>query len=387
MPDELLVLGSSCGLPTWRRFPSAYALTVTGKLFLLDCGAPVSTLLYGYDLDPIEVQAVFLTHWHMDHVANLGLLLSQNHQRKRAGVLKVYGPRGTRGKIRRLLTDSFLLPEELSYELEVTNVKPNKTYKDALIRVTFFKTRHLERPKYKTHFGRKAIAYGMMIKGPGWRVVYGGDLRSPNELAPYVKGCDLLIHEMAHHHPEAVAEFAAAAKIPHVLISHIGPEFDESPEKIVEAFSGRYDGDLIVAEDGTRVQLSNIRKSSKIEIKSAYVPSTGIQRGQMRVVVARLDAPFGVALADTDKIEVKLTVDAGTEDTEAKVQDGVTGLRRKRIVRLLTEAREQGGVLTQDELARVLHVNARTIGRDLQVLKGEGHQVYTRGQMKETTPD
>lgn len=256
MPDELLVLGSSSGLPTRRRFPSAYALTVAGKLFLIDCGAPVSTLLYRYDLDPLDVQAVFLSHWHIDHVAGLGLLLSQNYLLKRSRPLNIYGPRGTRGKIRRLLTDSFLLPDGLGYELTVTNIDPGQKVKESLLRVTFFATQHLERPKLKTQFGPKTVACGMVMNGPGWRIVYSGDLRSPAELSSYINNCDLLIHDMAHPHPEDVADFAAAANIPHVLASHIGPEFDESPEKIVEGFAGRYSGQLTVAEDGTRVQLT-----------------------------------------------------------------------------------------------------------------------------------
>ncbi len=258
MPDELLVLGSSSGVPTKRRFPAAYALTVAGKLFLLDCGAPVSTLLYRYELDPLDVQAVFLSHWQMDHVAGLGLFLSQNHLNKRPGPLKVYGPRGTRGKIRRLLTDSFLLPYELSYKLDVTNVKTNKKkkYKEALLQVTYFKTQHLERSKYKSRFGRKATSCGMVINGPGWQLVYSGDLRSSKELAPYVGGCDLLIHELAHPRPEEVADFVTSAKVPHLLISHIGPEFDESPEKIRQIFTDRYPGQLTIAEDGTRIQLN-----------------------------------------------------------------------------------------------------------------------------------
>lgn len=255
MPDQIVVLGSSSGAPTRRRFPSAYALTVAGKLFLIDCGAPASSLLYRYDFDPIDVQAIFLSHWHMDHVADLGLFLSQNRLRKRPGPLSVYGPRGTRGKITRLLEDSFMQPDELGYELNVTNVKPSNKYKEALIRVTYFKTRHLDRGRIKAYFGRKAIACGMVIAGPGWRIVYSGDLRSPTELTPYVQDCDLLIHEMTHLRPEEVADFAATANIPHVLASHIGPEFDETPEKIVEAFAGRYTGKLTVAEDGTRVVL------------------------------------------------------------------------------------------------------------------------------------
>ncbi len=81
MPDKLLVLGSSA-MPTRQRFTSAYALTVAGKLFLLDCGAPVSGLLFQYGFDPIDVQAIFLSHWHMDHVAGLGLFLVQNPKSK-----------------------------------------------------------------------------------------------------------------------------------------------------------------------------------------------------------------------------------------------------------------------------------------------------------------
>jgi ribonuclease Z len=263
MPDELTVLGSSSGLPTRRRFAPGYALTVAGKLFLLDCGAPVSTLLYRYNFDPIDVQAIFLSHWHMDHVANLGLFLSQNRLRKRPSPLAIYGPRGTRGKIRRLLADTFLLSDELGYDLNITNIECDKKYKEALIRVTYFKTQHLERPKLKTQFGSKALACGMLIEGPGWRIVYSGDLRSSQELGPYIEGCDLLIHEMAHVSPEEVADFAATAKVPHILITHIGPEFDEAPEKIVEAFAGRYRGRLTVAEDGTRVRLKSKASQKK----------------------------------------------------------------------------------------------------------------------------
>lgn len=255
MPDELLVIGSASGQPTGRRFPSAYALTAAGKLFLLECGAPVSTLLYQYDLDPTDVQAVFLSHWHMDHVANLGLFLTQNYLLDRPSHLNIYGPRGTRGKIRRLLADSFQNVAELGYELNITNIKPPQKIKEALIRVEYFKTRHLEQVECKAEYGRKAIACGMVITGPGWRIVYSGDLRRPEELSGYVDGCDLLIHEMAHHRPEDVAEFAEMAKIPHVLVSHIGPEFDELPEKIAEAFYGNYHGKLTIAEDGTKVPL------------------------------------------------------------------------------------------------------------------------------------
>lgn len=107
-----------------------------------------------------------------------------------------------------------------------------------------------------------------------------------------------------------------------------------------------------------------------------------VRPGQVRLVVARREAPFGPPLAETEQVEVTLTVDGGAEDAEVKKQQGLEGLRQGRILRLLEEALEQGGVLTQEDLARVLGVDRRTIVRDVQVLKAEGHLVHTRGQVK-----
>lgn len=436
MPDQLIVLGSASAVSTKERYPTAFALRVTGKLFLIDCGAPVSSVLYQVGLDPLDVQALFLSHWHMDHVAGLGSFLIQNHLLKRTRSLKIYGPRGTRGKISRLLTDSFMLPEELAYKLKVTNVNAGDQAKESLLTVSFFRTQHLEKPKHKTHFGHKATAFGMVLQGPGWRVLYSGDLTSPQELAPYAGGCTLLIHEMTHVEPEAVAEFAEAAQIPAVLLTHIDPKFDESPGRIVRAFGKRYRGNLMVARDGTKVQLSETDASAKIkdskrkkpgratekaeaatfldilEKELAITPETSQkilavaqstlvtsppvaapapqpertappQAGTIDFVVAAIDAPSNKPLADEQRLTATFTLDAGDEDTQYKIAHGPTGLRRRRLLRLTQEAVAQGGLLTQADLARLLNASIRTVRRDIRALAAAGHAVRTRGQSDE----
>jgi predicted transcriptional regulator len=107
-----------------------------------------------------------------------------------------------------------------------------------------------------------------------------------------------------------------------------------------------------------------------------------VRPGQIRQVVASLNAAFGPSLADTAKVEVTLTVDAGREDGAVKEREGATGLRQGRILRLVAEALEQGGVMTQEDLARVLGTSRRTIARDVQALKAAGHVVATRGTVK-----
>jgi len=96
----------------------------------------------------------------------------------------------------------------------------------------------------------------------------------------------------------------------------------------------------------------------------------------------RPKALFGPPLAEIDKVEVTLTVDNGQEDAEVKRREGAEAQRRGRILRILEEALEQGGVLTQEDVARALRVERRTIARDVKQLKAEGHLVHTRGQVK-----
>jgi DNA-binding Lrp family transcriptional regulator len=110
--------------------------------------------------------------------------------------------------------------------------------------------------------------------------------------------------------------------------------------------------------------------------------SAELRPGQIRLVVCSAQAPFGPPLAEADKVEVTLTVDGGVDDLALKAREGVEGLRRGRILRLLDEGLTQGGVLSQEDLARALSVDARTIRRDVRVLKAEGHLLHTRGQLK-----
>ncbi len=122
--------------------------------------------------------------------------------------------------------------------------------------------------------------------------------------------------------------------------------------------------------------------STAKEMLVGGAPSSAVRPGQVRLVVASLKAPFGPPLAETEKVEVTLTVDAGAEDAEVKRRGKAEGLRQGQILRLTEEALEQSGVLTQEDLARALGVHRRTIARDVKVLKAEGHLVQTRGMVK-----
>ncbi len=107
-----------------------------------------------------------------------------------------------------------------------------------------------------------------------------------------------------------------------------------------------------------------------------------VQVGQQRVLLASARARHGQALGETVTQEVLWTVDAGAADHQVLCEQGTSGLRRVRIQRLLSEAYDQGGLASQEDLARVLQTSVRTIKRDCAQLEREGHWLPTRGRVK-----
>lgn len=109
----------------------------------------------------------------------------------------------------------------------------------------------------------------------------------------------------------------------------------------------------------------------------------GVREGQMRVTAVSVDEPSGKPLSAMKKIGVVVTVDGGLEDLEVQKRFGGSRLRRVRLLRMAEEAVDQGGVLTQEDLSRLLQTGVRTIRRDISSLRSGGHWVPTRGTVKE----
>jgi hypothetical protein len=108
--------------------------------------------------------------------------------------------------------------------------------------------------------------------------------------------------------------------------------------------------------------------------------------GQVKLLVAAAQEPAGKPLEECQKVTVLLTLDA-KDDLTIRACDGVTGLRRSRILRLASEARDQGGLLSYEDLAyRLLNCGVRTIVRDIAALRRRGLEVPTRGQQQDIGP-
>lgn len=99
----------------------------------------------------------------------------------------------------------------------------------------------------------------------------------------------------------------------------------------------------------------------------------------MQFICASITAKHGTPLSDQEKVTVPLTFDGGIEDLEIARTQGLAALRQYRILRPTEEAYDQGGILTQEDLGRLLHVSSRTIRSDIQALIKDDNTVHTRG--------
>jgi hypothetical protein len=112
-----------------------------------------------------------------------------------------------------------------------------------------------------------------------------------------------------------------------------------------------------------------------------------LELGRIKLLVVAAHEPAGKPLDECQKISVILTLDAARDDFEVRMRQGVTGLRRTRILRLCTEAREQNGLLSYEDLAfRLLNCGLRTIVRDVEALRKRDLIVPTRGQQQDIGP-
>jgi len=109
--------------------------------------------------------------------------------------------------------------------------------------------------------------------------------------------------------------------------------------------------------------------------------------GRIKLLVVAASEPAGKPLEQCQKVAVEMTLDAGEEDFQARLAYGVEGLRRARILRVTAEAREQGGLLSYEDLAfRLFNCGVRTIVRDVQALRRRQIEVPSRGQQRDIGP-
>jgi len=119
---DLVFLGTSASAPTAARGTAATLIRRGGDRLLVDCGEGTQRQLLRSDVGLVDLEHVFLTHLHADHVLGLPGMLKTFGLRGREVPITVYGPRGTRA----LLEALGVVVGRVAYPLEVVELGPDE---------------------------------------------------------------------------------------------------------------------------------------------------------------------------------------------------------------------------------------------------------------------
>lgn len=298
LPDGLHVglCGAGSPFPDDRRSGPCTLVIAGQRLLVFDTGNGAARNIGKMGFMAGRVDAVYLSHFHSDHIDGLGELMLQRWvQGGHKTPLPVFGPAGVEQVVGGLL-QAYNLDKGYRVEHHGDAVVPASGFgaqPRAFVmgshpRVQVFKDADLEITAFGVEHDPVHPAVGYRIDYKGRHVVLSGDTRQSAAVLREASGADLLVHEALspqvlgalqkvaqqtgrtrlaqlfsdihnyHATPEQAAETAREARVGYLLLHHIVPTLPPLPG-MEKAFLGQapsiFSGPLRVGVDGDFVSL------------------------------------------------------------------------------------------------------------------------------------
>jgi|TARA_Y100000310_G_scaffold165018_1_gene164753 ribonuclease Z len=100
MKTKITFLGTGSATPTAKRNHTGIYLQAGKENILIDCGEGIQRQFRKAKLNPGKLTKILITHWHGDHTLGIVGLLETLAMAEYSKTLKIYGPKGTKEKIR-----------------------------------------------------------------------------------------------------------------------------------------------------------------------------------------------------------------------------------------------------------------------------------------------
>ena len=193
---ELTLLGTGCPKVDYRRFGPANLVSTKKSKILIDCGSGATQRLHQAKVSSADIDALFLTHLHSDHVVDLYQLIISSWHSYRTKPWKVYGPKGTKIFVKKIM-DAWKQErtQRIKYEarsstkafdIQVKEFKSLGTILIKDIKVKYFEVDH-KPVKY---------AYGFNFLHKSKKLTISGDTRPSENVMKYGQLADVLLHEV-----------------------------------------------------------------------------------------------------------------------------------------------------------------------------------------------
>jgi ribonuclease Z len=216
---RVTLLGTGTPTPRPERFGPATLVEVGNQSLLFDAGRGVPIRLSQLRIPMARIDALFITHYHSDHVSGIPDLwltgwLPAGGQRKQP--FRVIGPTGAKelmtnlerayaADVRIRIADQKLAPAGATVITEEF-ASDGAVYERDGVRVTAFEVDHGVEIK---------PAYGYRVDYKGRSVLISGDTRFSENLIRNGMGVDLLVHAIAGSKPELLQNIVVRRILDH----------------------------------------------------------------------------------------------------------------------------------------------------------------------------
>ncbi len=223
---DVTLLGTGDPVPRVDRFGPAILVEAGPHRLLFDAGRGVTQRLGQLDISLSEIDVVFITHFHSDHLSGLPDLWLTGWLPppfgRRTQPLSVVGPEGVSNILEGLrqafdpdiqirIVDEKLPPQGIEFDVREFSENGVVFDRDGVI-VTAFAVDHGQFIK---------PSYGYRVDYSGRSVVLSGDTRFDENLIEAAQGVDVIIHEVAAARDELL-EFDERIQL--ILDHHTTPE-------------------------------------------------------------------------------------------------------------------------------------------------------------------
>jgi ribonuclease BN (tRNA processing enzyme) len=261
---RIIILGSSSGMPSPSRFCSSFLLETEKEKYLFDAGEGVSFSLLRNKIDFNQINHIFITHSHVDHLGGLFLLIQMMHLTQRKIPLNIYLPEEAQEGVENFLRTLYLFKEKLSLRLNLFPIKPNFVFKNEEINLNAHLNRHLfanEQVIREYNFPNRMQSFCFVVNlssgsvGNEKKLVYSGDIFSSDDLANIVFDADLLITECMHPRLEDLLSLITESKVKSAIFTHIPLELEGKEKIFLEKAKEFNFNNLLIAQDGLVVEI------------------------------------------------------------------------------------------------------------------------------------
>ncbi len=259
-PLTLTVLGCGTCVPHAARGPASFHLgTAAGEDWLLDAGSGATTRLVQAGKALADLDGVYLSHTHQDHIADLlpllqGLATTEGDPRRLP--LPIYGPATVQEYLDRALAMNLIAAP--GFPVEFTVLADGDEFALGTAAASVRRMRH---PRG---------ALGLRVEREGAVLVYSADTGPCAAIEELAAGADLLLLEAAfpvgeeseiHLTTAEAGEIARRAGVGSLLLTHLYPTALALPAGDLEAQvrGSGYGGDLRVARDGDVIGIDRHR--------------------------------------------------------------------------------------------------------------------------------